>query len=347
MRAFLVVLALLSLGVAASAQPAVIRSFPTSGFGSVFPGGLGYDQKTDHLWVADETNKKLYEITRSGQPVTTLDGTKLGMSLPIGAGVDPVGRLLYVADESTEDVFVIDLTRNAVITIQRIAATNTDVSGLDYNMATNTVVTTADGPGMIWEYDLNFKVVSSLNIKSIAGDADGLGSNPFNGLYIVGDDTGKLIVEIADDGHVLNQWKSTTYGIQDPEGVCMDPKNGTYFISTTSAPVTIYEVAGGLTLGPALTTDKLVVPKGQPFTMTLRTNPGQWTYGGIVLFKLAGGSIPTPLIMAQGSTFPNGRVKFTFGNPGLGNITATLVGVALNVSPFTFQFSNNVQLTLQ
>lgn len=347
MRAFLPVLALLWLVVAATAQPKIIRSFPTSGFGSVFPGGLGYDQKTDHLWVADETNKKLYEITRSGQPVNTLDGVKLGMSLPIGAGVDSVGRLLYVADESAEDVFVLDLNKNVVITIHRIAATNTDVSGLDYNMATNTVVTTADGPGMIWEYDLNFKVVSSLNIKSIAGDADGLGSNPYNGLYIVGDDSGQLIIEIADDGHIMNQWKSTTYSIQDPEGVCMDPSSGTYFISTTNTPDTIYEVAGGLTLGPALTADKLVVPKGQSVTLTLRTNPGQWSYGGIVLFKLAGGSIPFPLIVSQGNTFPNGQVKFTFGNPGLGNITATLVGVALNVTPFTYQFTNNVQLTLQ
>jgi len=347
MRALLLVLALLSLVVVASAQPTVIRSFPTSGFGSVFPGGLAYDQKTDHLWVADETNNKLYEITRAGAPVATLDGAQLAMVDPIGAGVDPVGRLLYVADESAEDVFVIDLNKNTVITIQRIAATNTDVSGLDYNLVTNTVVTTADGPGMIWEYDLNFKVVSSLNIKAISGDADGLGSNPYNGLYIVGDDTNQLIIEIADDGHVLNQWKSTTYSIQDPEGVCMDAKSGTYFISTTVTPDTIYEVAGGLTLGPALTTNKLVVPKGQGFTMTLRTNPGQWSYGGIVLFKLAGGSIPTPLIMAQGTTLPNGRVKFAFGNPGLGGITATLVGVVLNVTPFTFQFSNQVQLTLQ
>ena len=346
MRVILLALVLVLATTVITAQPTVIRSFPTSGFGCVFPGGLGYDYQTDHLWVADETNKKLYEISRTGSPVNTLDAAQLGMSLPIGAGVDSKGGLLYVADESAEDVFVVDVVKYVVVTMVSIKASNTDVSGLDYNPITNRVITSADGPGMIFEYDLNLQLVSSLSIKSLSGDADGLGCNTFNGLYLIGDDTAGQIIEMADDGYVMNTWTSTQYGINRPEALCMDNTNGNYFVAS-GVNDTIYEVAGGVTLTPALTADLVTINKGQKVTFTLRTDPARWTYGGIVLIGLGGGSIPYPVILVQTQVNMLGQVTFTIPNPGLGGIMVTLVGGGFSTTaPYGFQLSNILNVTM-
>jgi hypothetical protein len=346
MRIFLLVLVVFLAAAAITAQPTVIQSFPTSGFGCVFPGGLGYDYQTDHLWVADETNKKIYEITRLGVPVTTLDAAQLGMSLPIGAGVDSKGGLLYVADESAEDVFVVDIVKNVVITMVSIKATNTDVSGLDYNPISNRVITSADGPGMIFEYDLNLQPVSSLSIQAFSGDADGMGCNTFNGLYLIGDDSAGKIIEMADDGFVMNTWTATQYGINRPEAVCMDARTGNYFVAS-GVNDTIYEVAGGVTLTPALTADLVTINKGQKVTFTLRTDPARWAYGGIVLIGLGGGSIPYPVILVQTQVNTLGQVTFTIPNPGLGGLLVTLVGGGFSVTPpYSFQLSNILNVTM-
>jgi len=346
MRVFLLVVALCLAGAAVSAQPVIVRSFPSAGFGSVFPGGLGYDVRTDHLWVADETNKKIYEITRLGSPVNTLDAVQLGMSLPIGAGVDSKGGLLYVADENAEDVFVVDIAKYVVITMVSIKASNTDVSGLDYNPITNRVITSSDGPGMIFEYDLNLQLVSWLNIKSISADADGLGCNTFNGLYLIGDDTGAKIIEMADDGYVMNNWSSTQYSINRPEAVCMDPQTGNYFVAS-GVNDTIYEVAGGVTLTPALTTDRITINKSEKVTFTLRTDWARWGFGGIVLIGLGGGTLVNPVILALAPVNSQGQVTFSWTNPGLGGVAATLMGGGLSVMPpYPFQLSNTLKVTL-
>lgn len=339
MRTILLFCAVLILVSAADAQPTVIRSFPTSTFGSVFPGGLGYDATTDHLWVIDETNKMAYEVTRTGSGVSTINLSALGITQPIGAGVDGKGRTLFVAEEINKKIWEIDLVSRAVITMTVIGAYN-DPSGLDYNPIAHSVIASDDSAGFIHEFDLATMLpITTLNMKSIAGDADGLGCNTYNGLYIIGDDTNALIVEMADDGYVMNKWNTKTYGIQDPEGVCMDPANGNYFIAMTNAPDTVYEVAGGLTLKPALTTDKPTVNKAEKVTFTFRTDPGRWQLGGIVLIAVAGGSIP-PLILALGPVDPRGQIKYTFPNPGLGGIKVTLVGGGFAMTPpYNFELS--------
>lgn len=348
MRNLLAIAALVcGLASVGLAQPTVVRSFPTSGFGSVFPGGLGYDTLNDQLWVADETNKVLYKIARTGALVATISATSLGMSQPIGCGVDGLGGLVYVADESNETVWTVDASLHTVITMGSIQSVNADVSGLDYNPITNTIVTTNDGSGIVFEFDTNLQVLSSLGIKTLAGDADGLGINTFNGLYIIGDDTGRLILEMADDGYVLNSWTSTTYGINDPEGVCMDPLNGNYFISTTTAPDTIYEVAGGLTLGAALTADVVTVPSRQTVTFSTRADPMQFSRAGMALISVGGVPLTPPLILVDTPTPATGKVTFRFTNPGLSGINATLIGAAYNATaPFNVSVTNLVRITL-
>ena len=157
--------------------------------------------------------------------------------------------------------------------------------------------------------------ITTLTVKTLSGDADGLGVNAFNGLYIVGDDTGAQILEIADDGYVMNTWASKTYGIQDPEGICMDPRNGNYFITTTVAPHTVYEVAGGLTLRPALTADMVTVPANSVVTIKLRTDSARWPFAGIALISVGGGSMP-PIVLAQGLVDGRSHLTFRFRNRG-------------------------------
>jgi uncharacterized protein YjiK len=339
MRIALLLCLVLALASAVDAQPTIVRSFPTATFGSNFPGGLGYDARNDHLWVIDETAKMAFEVTRTGSGVSSINLSTLGLTQPIGAGVDSKGQVLFVAEEINKKIWQIDLVTRAVITMTLISA-YTDPSGLDYNPIAHSVITSDDGPDVIYEFDLaTMQPITSLSVNGIANDADGLGCNTYNGLYIIGDDTSALIVEIADDGYVMNQWNTKTYGIQDPEGVCMDPANGNYFISMTNAPDTVYEVAGGLTLKPALTTDRPTVNKGEKVTFTFRTDSNRWQYGGIVLIAVGGGSIP-PLILAMGTVDPRGHIKYTFQNPGLGGVKVTLIGGGFAVTPpYNFELS--------
>lgn len=341
MRALLLAVLLAVPVTHAAAQPAIVNSFPTSGFGSVFPGGLGYDWQADNLWVIDETNKVAYEVTRIGSLVSTIDLNAMGITYPIGAGVDAQGRRLYVCEEINDRVWEIDLTNRAVITMISTTAYS-DPSGCDFNPITNTVVTSDDAAGLIHEISLvNQQPISTMNVKSFAGDADGLGVNPFNGMYIIGDDTGASIIEIADDGFIMNTWNSKTYNIQDPEGVCMDPRNGNYFISTTNAPDTVYEVAGGLTARPALTADQVTVAPNQVVTISLRTDSLRWAFGGIALVALGGGSVP-PIILTQGPVPGNGRITFRFRNPGLGGVRATLLGAGFSTSSSKLSTTLNI-----
>lgn len=255
-----------------------------------------------------------------------------------------MGRMLYIAEEINKKVWEIDLKTRTVVTMTPTGAYS-DPSGLDYNPTGHTVVMSDDAVGVIHELDLMTKqAITTLNVKSLCGDADGLGCNTYNGLYIIGDDTGAKIVEIAADGFVMNTWNSKTYGIQDPEGVCMDPLNGNYFISTTVTPDTVYEVAGGLTLKPALTADHVTVAKGQVVTITLRSDSARWRFGGMALFSLGGGSIP-PLVLRQGVLDNRGQIRFKFKNPGLGGIKAGLFGAGFSTStaaistPLTLTFN--------
>ncbi|MBN2492563.1 MAG: hypothetical protein JXQ29_17075, partial [Planctomycetes bacterium] len=340
MRVFLLVVALLVTVTAVSAQPVVVRSFPSAGFGSVFPGGLGYDARTDHLWVADETNKMAYEVTRTGGAVSTINLGLLGLTQPIGAGVDAKGRTLFVAEEIVKKIWQIDTVSYAVITMAVVGAV-TDPSGLDYNPIRHTVITSDDSTGLLCEFDLmTMQPVSTLNVKSVAGDADGLGCNTFNGLYLIGDDTNKLIVEMASDGFVMNKWSSTQSGISNPEAVCMDPQTGNYFVAS-GVNDTIYEVAGGVTLTPALTTDRITINQSEKVTFTLRTDWARWGFGGMVLIGLGGGTLRNPVILALAPVNSQGQVTFSWTNPGLGGILATLIGGGFSVAPpYPFQLSN-------
>jgi WD40 repeat protein len=346
MRPFLLLLALLLAVSMATAQPTVIRSFPSSGFGSVFPGGLGYDYVTDHLWVADETNKKGYEITRTGAAVSTIDLQSLGITQPIGAGVDSKGKVFFVAEEINKKIWQIDTVSRAVITMTNVSAVS-DPSGLDYNPIRHSVITSDDSAGLIHEWDLmTMQPVSTLNVKSVSGDADGLGCNTFNGMYLIGDDSAGKIIEMADDGFVMNSWSATQYAMNRPEAVTMDPQTGNYFVASGVNDM-IYEVSGGVTLTPALTADKITINKSEKVTFTLRTDPARWPYAGIVLIGLGGGSIPFPVILAQAPVNNLGKVTFSFVNPGLGGILVTLVGGGFSVvSPYPFQLSNVLNVTM-
>jgi len=333
---------LLAAAASAAAQPKVVNSFSTTQFGSTFPGGLGYDTIGDYLYVADETGKKIYQVTRTGTMKTVIDGQALGMTNPIGAGVDYKGQLLYIADEKTtagERVWALDMRNGfVVVTMGVLGPTTFDVSGLDYNPISNRIVSGSDGPGMIYEFDLNFQSVSSISLPASITDADGLGINTYNGLYLVGDDTNKLLYEIAPDGWVMNSYTTTSFGVNNPEGICMDPGNGNYFISTTVAPQTVYEVAGGLTLGPALTSDLVTVPVNTQVTITLRTDTGIWPIGGIALIS------PAVIPLNINYVGPDGTISFRFTNPpsGLGGLKVTLLGAGLN-SP-GFALSNQITI---
>ncbi len=326
-----------------TAQPTVVNSFPASSFGSVFPGGIGYDWRSDNLFVVDETNKVAYELTRMGSLVSTIDLGLLGMTYPIGGGVDGTGQRLYIAEEINDKVWEVDLSNRTVITMISTTAYS-DPSGLDFNPVAGTVVTSDDAAGVIHEISLaTGQPVTTLSVKALSGDADGLGVNAFNGMYIVGDDTGATILEIADDGFVMNSWASKTYGIQDPEGICMDPQNGNYFVTATVAPYTVYEVSGGLTLRPALTADMVTVPANTVVTIKLRTDSARWPLGGIALVAVGGGSMP-PLVLAQGLVDGRGHVTFRFRNPGLGGIRATMIGAGFSTS--ASQLSTILDITL-
>lgn len=346
----LVVATLVSVTTAMAQPPVVVQSFPTTTIPTSFPGGLGYDTGSDLLYIGDSTANKIFITSRTGTPVGTIDTAALALTNPIGIGVDSAGQFLYIADEKTtngEVIWKYDLLAKSVVTMAVVSSTNTDISGLDYNPITNTIVTSADGPAMIWEYDQSFNAVASVSLSGIAADADGLGLNTFNGCYLAGDDTGKLLVEIADDGHVLNSYVTTTFGVNDPEGVAMDPANGNVFIVTTVAPHTIYEISGGLTIGPALTATATTVPANSPVTFTTRSDPNTHTNSGMALVALGGAPLQNPLILVNVPTPSTGKVSFTFQNPGLGGITATLIGAAYNTTPPTALTTNLLTVTLQ
>jgi PKD repeat protein len=81
--------------------------FDVGAFGAVDPEGLTYDPVTDHLFVLDHVTKQVYEVTREGTLVRTIDISSAAIRYAAGIAIAPAstgpGRNMYVVDRGVDN----------------------------------------------------------------------------------------------------------------------------------------------------------------------------------------------------------------------------------------------------
>ena len=86
---------------------------------------------------------------------------------------------------------------NRVVVTMISTSAYSDPSGLDYNPIAHSIVTSDDAAGMIHEIDIAaWQPISTLAVKTLAGDADGLGVNTGG----IGVNTGATLLGAVDSG---------------------------------------------------------------------------------------------------------------------------------------------------
>ena len=72
------------------------------GLGDGKPQGIAHDPNSNHFYILSASNKKLVEVTKTGQTVPTYDLTALNLENPTGMAVAPSG-------DSTDDPSILNL----------------------------------------------------------------------------------------------------------------------------------------------------------------------------------------------------------------------------------------------
>ncbi len=285
-QVFFIALAFCSIAAVAGAQT-IVNSWSTGG---TFPGGLDYDSGTGTIWVADQTLDLIQQFDRNGNLLNSFPSV---LPMPIGVGVDPATGNVWIGDET--EVYY-EMTSSGVPTGNSFSTLPyiTDVSGVALDPVTGHIYISQDsGTRQIGEFDQAGNWIQTIDLSgSGSTDPDGLAYNSATQTFLLGDDTGDLIIEVDMSGTALNTWDMGVLGIS-PEGVGLDNAAGTVFISDGFG-TTVFEVAGiiisgGFTL--TVTPDPLQAGQNALFSATAGT-PNAATY---LVYSLVGpGSVWVP-----------------------------------------------------
>ena len=244
MYKFLLPLASLLLVGSASAQSIVTQWAP----GTIFPGGLDYNETTQQIWIADETAVTLNQYDRLG---VLIGSYPTPGTLPIGVGCDPATNTVWLGDES-ETVYEIDGNTGLATGVQwSTTAAITDLSGVAFNPTTGTIWVSQDsGTRTAAEFDSAGNLLQTVLLGGAGStDPDGLAFNPQTNTLFLGEDTLNLILEVDLSGNLLNSWDMGALGIS-PEGLGLDLANGLVIISDGGGGNMVYEVDGMISAGP-------------------------------------------------------------------------------------------------
>jgi len=283
-RSLVAGLALATLAAPGTSQT-IVNQFSTGG---TFAGGV--DAFGGVIWVVDSSLDEIQCFAGDGNPILTVPAPSATV---IGAGYDPMRETLWIGDEGE---FCIEVDANdgtptgaQFDTIPDI----TDVSGAAVDPITGNIFISQDSaPQKIVEFDRDGNALRTIDLVGAgSSDPDGLAYNPLTGNFLTGEDSGDLILEVDQDGNLVNSFDMGALGIS-PEGLGLNLMDGTVYIGDGLGAM-VFEVAGII---PPATTFLLhgVSPVEVPFSQddTLRVFPITWMQP-VPLGALPSAQIPT------------------------------------------------------
>ena len=114
-------------------------SFPTNGVGNTDPEGVAYDSIHDRLFVADGSNREVYQYTTSGALIGHFDTLQYGVEDPETVEFNSVSGTLFVLSNRQSGPIIIETTTTGAL-LQTIAISGVFIrkpAGLAYAPASN------------------------------------------------------------------------------------------------------------------------------------------------------------------------------------------------------------------
>lgn len=209
LKASLVLFCLCVLGTA-SAQTGSTLTYLRSFDVADRPDGVAFNAATDEVFFVSD-NAEVFRLSRNGTP--------LG-SFTVGAGdVDLRGITVFgggflgANDQAPKSIvefdssgvlggISFDLDAGGVVDVN-------DSNGIAFDPSTNTILHADEDDDVVREFSLAGALLTTIDISSIVGDAEGIEVNPVNGNLLIADDLGGgVIYELTRAGALVSQWSS-------------------------------------------------------------------------------------------------------------------------------------------
>ncbi len=180
------------------------------------PSGLAYDSTRHSLWVVDDSDASVSEMTTEGTVIRTLDYEG---DDPEGIAIHPDGQSLFVVEEHAGDIVQIDTT-GAVLhqfhLTEYESGTNRGFEGITYYPPEDRLylVREAD-PVIVVVMDMNGAIRNRIPVD-FAPDLSGITYDPSTDEFLMLSDEAEKVYHMTPSGDLLFDW---SIDIDKAEGI--------------------------------------------------------------------------------------------------------------------------------
>jgi uncharacterized protein YjiK len=205
--------------------------------------GIAYNPRNGHLYVSEPAQKKLYELTQSGDLVSVFDLAALGISNPSAMTFAP--SVDASDDPNIYDLFILDARAASK---QQAASSGSQIVELSLQVAAALPPGTTLLPASL----VHIIDTSNAAWNPSAPDPAGVDYWPLTGRLLIADSevdemppywTGKNVFQSTTSGTLVSSCSTTSY-TTEPTGVAINPNNNHIFFSTDAID-RIFEVSLG------------------------------------------------------------------------------------------------------
>jgi VCBS repeat-containing protein len=214
---------------------AVIAEVDLSSTDLVDPRGLAFDPSSDHLHVVNPDEQELYELSQSGQVVTTRSLIALDLSDPQGmvfapsgdSTDDPLEMSLYIADGSTEldsgaqsSGQIVELSFTALVAPAASTFTSSLVNTVDMSQWLDP---SPDPSGLAYISSSNHLIMDDGEVEETVN----------NITHFQGTNVWEMTLsgEVVDAANISKVSPTVVPMTNEPTGIAWNPSNGHFYVT--------------------------------------------------------------------------------------------------------------------